>query len=141
MAMWSRKYGYTDLGPVVIPPKAQWFILTDRADGVTEWLLSYNSGLERATTTDTLPTVDTGYILRFGPYDGPYLAGNPRIRLFVRSGILGYDYEPLPQGISGRDQPRVLIRLATGTTYYEITIPDGWAPSNGLGLDTEPALP
>jgi len=94
-------YGWSDLGPIQIPVLPPYIVLTDRADG-TLWLLTWNAtnqppvdGLGYVSIrNDGLPTGPR--VQTYGPFDGPTVGsvkGNVAVRLFVRGGFLGYDYQ------------------------------------------------
>jgi hypothetical protein len=113
--MW---YGFTDLGPIQIPVVPQFIMMTDRADGVTLWWLtfdttvSYPDGLGTIAVTTTSPPFGFPY-QTFGPYDGPYLNGDAGFaKLFVRGGTLGVDEEPTPVGLEDIEGLQVYARQA-----------------------------
>lgn len=125
-------YGYTDLGKPRVPPLPQRIILTDRADG-TRWLLTFNltpstsDGYGHISITDTIPrSFDQDYF-EYGAYDGPYVPGSGGgARLLVRSGRLGFDDGPIPQGISDDNQGRIFARVGLQRGFREIIIPSTW---------------
>lgn len=99
------------LGQPDWPPRPHYIILTDRADG-TEWVLHHDTDHLHVGITDTLPgNASEGFIRRYAAGQEPYFGEQPRLRLIVRSGVLGYEYEdPLPEGISDRDLASLLTR-------------------------------
>lgn len=123
--------GYPNLGAQRRPFIPAHFILTDRDDG-TLWHLSWSTegpstpdGLGRIMITDILPRQTWDY--RVYPVgEEPLLAGDPRIRFFVRGGRVGMDIVPLPQGIRDMDQRRIVARVLYQTTIREIILPVGF---------------
>jgi hypothetical protein len=142
--------GYLDMGRIRIPPLPASIVLTDRAEpcapGCEEeqcldgcefagklWLLSYSTslptftadGLGRISITDVLPTQD--YVV-YPAYGEPYLTEEPRLRLIVRGGRIGYELVELGQGEIDRDQARLRVRKAgtLSSVFREIIVPDSW---------------
>lgn len=66
-------FGYSDLGPVQIPPLPQIVGMTDRTTGKV-WYLCFDPAVgDRVCLVDTLPP---GMVFRakvYGPYDGPFI--------------------------------------------------------------------
>ena len=132
--------GYPTLGPQRRPFIPHHFILTDRDDG-TLWHLSWSTsgaatpdGLGRIMISDTLPHPEWDRKV-FLVGEEPLLAGDPRIRLFVRGGRLGMDIVPLPQGIRDMDQRRIVARVQFQTTLREIILPVGFNENLPLASD------
>jgi hypothetical protein len=88
--------GYWDMGPIRIPPVPQRIIYTDRADGKTLWLLTWNKTLSQLAITNPIqvlsdkahPDVNPVY----GSGEEPYLcvtqtAERAGIRLFVKGSL------------------------------------------------------
>lgn len=134
---WVRHFtpvrkGYTNLGRLRVAPLPQFIVMVDRGDG-TEWVLSHamheglihvsidSEGLERPA-----PLEDRRDFHYYGPYDGPYIGSNPRVRLLIRDGYLGYDYPELPSGVSDRDQQLVTTRKGVQKRSHEIVVPTTW---------------
>src|SRR5262245_52254782 len=99
--------GYLDMGRIQIPPLPQNIILTDRADG-TQWLLSHSDRTEPSSDGEghiaiisNFHLTDSDYVI-YGAYDEPVLKEDPRVRLIVRGGRLGYDIEELPRMVQDR---------------------------------------
>ena len=95
--MW---YGWTDMGPIQIPALPQYIVLTDRVDGLQYVLTHTLSGgvaQSPATLSTTIPSSPDKVV--YGPNDGPYIQGNPTIRLYSSSGVLVAETvpQPLPQ--------------------------------------------
>lgn len=134
----DRVAGYTDLGGIDIAPRPQMILMTDRGDG-TIWLLSSNTehysidGLGHISITNTIPN-KMDFIL-YGPYDGPIITGPPDdIKLLVRDGTLGYEFEPHPIWLGRRENAPVLTRHLLDRSYREIVTPDTWQnPGDMLG--------
>lgn len=120
MARRKTYHGYTNMGRVRVPPLPVHIIMTDRDDG-TEWVLIHTSDGEIGVNDEALGNHKD--FQRFGPYDGPYLPRVPQIRLFVRGGRLGYEYETLPPWLSDRDQRRVMTRRGTAAEAFEVIVP------------------
>jgi hypothetical protein len=100
---WDRwlKSGYSDLGPITISPRPQLIILTDRADG-TPWALWYEPGpperLAILSDPATIAQISRQEGTRiYQQFDvGPLFTEDGRYLLIVRSGHLGFDFEPYP---------------------------------------------
>lgn len=84
-----RVHGFTDIGPITIPPRPQKPALVDRVDGNTYELIKSGSVPALSLLTNT-----SGFQV-FAAFDGPYIRdGNERTRrLFSSSGTL--DSEPV----------------------------------------------
>lgn len=50
-------WGFTDLGPNQIPPQPYYTVLTDRADGVSLWFLTFQTGQNVPNYLDQLGTI------------------------------------------------------------------------------------
>lgn len=103
--------GYWDMGRITIPPVPQNIILTDRDTG-TKWLVKHNTAVFSAdnlgyiSITDTIPTQPDKLVYLAG--EEPFVS--PNVRLIVRSGVLGYDFQPLPPDITDQEQAPYYIR-------------------------------
>lgn len=99
-------WGYTDIGPVQIPAAPYYIVLTDRADGITLWYLTFDTtqypfpdGYGLVAISTTVPKIGGGYaanLLTFTPYNEPYIGNMPTGytgQLFVRSGDLGLNIQ------------------------------------------------
>lgn len=116
-----------------IPPLPQMIIMRDRADN-TRWLLSHNTtesspdGLGYISITNSFQ--DNGDIVEFGPYEGPIVNSVVNdLKLLIRGGYLGYEYEPPPRYVGDRRQARVLTRRGVARVTREIIVPIGWNAS------------
>lgn len=117
------------------PHTSPYFQMTDRADG-TVWTLIHDANAYMGIRDTALGQRLQGHIQLFGPYDGPWLTRSnaPPLRLFIRSGRLGYDTGELPTQVTDRDQSPVLSRTDISSTHYEIQIPSSWSrPDDTLG--------
>lgn len=127
--MTRRWRGYYDMGGIRIPPLPSGIVLTDREDG-TLWLLSHNvtesspDDLGYISITTTIPSNMT--TRTFDAFDEPFVGTDPRLRLLVRDGYLGFEIEDLPQGITDRDTARNLTRRAFAAETREIIKPSTW---------------
>jgi hypothetical protein len=137
-----------DLGPFrgKLP---QATVLTDRADGKL-WHLSHSNtphlipdpnhpgqfiddGFGYITISDVIPTTPDKIV--YGPNDGPVLAGNPRLRLFVRGGYLGVEeLETLPRPTTDQDQARILTRRGVNKETKELVVQAGRKPSEPIAF-------
>lgn len=113
------------------PSLSQYVQMTDRADG-TVWTLIHNVAEARVGISDVaLAQRFAGQVKTFGPYDGPWV-GNPPMRLFIRSGRLGYDdgtddgYGVISTTVTDRDNPPVLTRIDMTSFHYEVYKPSVW---------------
>lgn len=139
-----RLQGYTDLGPVQVPPRPRYIIMTDRADG-TKWLLTHNlvDGPDadgRIALSNTLPTTPDKVV--YGAYEGPYVQestheqGSPVLRLLVREGHLGYEEIGSVETRSIDNAPAITRQL-TGSVLREVIVPTAWRRDVGaLGWRT-----
>lgn len=96
--------GYSDLGPIQIPPHPQALVLTDRADG-TKWLVAFNSDTpERLSIVSNYVTIRRREGVRtYEADDGPKMDEDGEYTLIIRSGHLGLDYTPFPITETARD--------------------------------------
>ena len=117
------------MGPVRVPPLPQYIVLTDRATGVQYTLIHDSTGTLIGITDDVTTKPDR---ITFGPSDGPWLPGDPTIRIIVRNAQLGYETVALPTGVADYDQARVLTRRALERKTLEIAIPTGWTEGDML---------
>lgn len=122
--MRARYKGFYDLGKVRVPPLPQFIVMEDRTTA-TQWLLSreIDDGVDRVMLTDTFnlsPYV--GRVYFYGPNDGPYIATNPIIKLFVDNGILGYEEAELPRRLN----LSIMARKGVERRVLHIYAPDGW---------------
>lgn len=124
-------YGYTDMGPIQIPPLPQAFLIQDRGDG-TWWLLAYSitppadDGLGYVSITDVIPS-NVHYSVHEA-YGEPVL--EPGIRLLIRDGYLGY--EVIDTNDILYKTRRVLARRGRARSHREIVIPASWTKSGDM---------
>jgi hypothetical protein len=136
-----------DLGPFrgKLP---QYLVLTDRQDG-KKWVLLHNNsphlvlqgsppvlvddGLGFISISDVIPTTPDKLV--YAPFDGPVLATNPRLRLFVRGGYLGIEeVTELPRPTTDQDQARVLTRRGVNTETKELVVQAGRKPGEPIAF-------
>lgn len=119
--------GYWDMGSIQIPPLPVNIILTDRADG-TLWLIEHvtttdpfppGDGFGRIGITTTLPTKPDK--ITYAAYEEPYVADG--IRLIVRGGRLGFDYDQSDFRITDQAQGGLFIRTPLPGRIVKITLP------------------
>lgn len=126
--MRPRIRGYTDLGPIQIPPRPQAIILTDRDDG-TQWLVSFNTTEpERLSITDTFSTIQRREGARvYEADDGPKMDEDGQFTLFVRGGRIGLEYNEFATGITARDDEPPYARTSSTSRelLIDITDPNG----------------
>lgn len=120
--IWDRrkKNGYSDFGPIQIPPYPQIVVLIDRADS-SQWVVSFETNpIERISIVDlaTFAAVQKREGARI--YKGNHGPGIQQVdkldfgwfTLFVRSGRLGVDFENAPQmGIQTESAPIYALQL------------------------------
>lgn len=96
--------GYSDLGPIQIPPRPQAIVLTDRADG-SKWLVSFNtSSPERLSIVSSYSTIHRKEGIRsYEADDGPKMDEDGEYTLIIRNGHIGLDYAPFSRAETGRD--------------------------------------
>lgn len=96
--------GYSNLGPIQIPPRPQAIVLTDRADG-TKWLVSFNSNPpERLSIVSNYDTIRRREGVRlYEANDGPKMDEDGEFTLIIRGGRIGLDYTPFPRSQTARD--------------------------------------
>lgn len=107
--------GYSDLGPIQIPPRAVAVVLTDMDNG-TQYLVSYNDTLpEHLSLNTSFATIKNRDSVKIYPAgEGPYMDEDGAFMLIVRGGRLGFLYTPRPIGIAGYDSaPPFARRLNT----------------------------
>lgn len=114
------------------------FAMTDREDG-NVWYLTHDADDERFAINDSLPAGRLkGAIQRYEPYHGPIIAENPRLRLLIRNGRIGYEVEVLPQGVSDRDQARITTRRGVSDFRLEVHRSTWQTPGDVLGYRSDP---
>jgi hypothetical protein len=132
---------YLNMGRVRVPPLPQTIAFFDRG-GVefaagTKWHLIHDeTGTWVGITTDPPPKASpatTDY--DSGSRSGPRPPTEPRARLIVEDGRLGYDPEELRQGVTDKDQQRILTRVRFDRRTFEIVAPEGWRPGDTLGYE------
>ena len=122
-----RVKGYTDFGGIPLPVLPQYCIFTDRADG-TLWYLSHSSdGLNIALNDATIGVVPKRV---FAANDEPYIGNNPRMRIFVRDGRIGYEIRELDQGEQDKDVMRLISRRANENVQREMVSPVVFSEAN-----------
>lgn len=96
--------GYSNLGPIQIPPRPQAIVLTDRADG-TKWLVSFNTTApERLSIVSAYATIQRREGLRiYEADDGPKMDEDGEFTLIIRGGHIGLDYATFPRYETARD--------------------------------------
>ncbi len=119
--------GFTDFGGITIPFLPQYCIFTDRADG-TLWYLSHNSDGTRIGINDGTISIPLKRI--FAAFDEPFAKNDPRMRIFVRGGRIGYERRELPQGEQDNDTMRLLSRRVNENVQREIISPVDFSESN-----------
>ncbi len=97
-----RVQGFTDIGPITIPPRPKQPALVDRSDGNTYKLIK--SGADPALSLLS----DTSGFQVFAAFSGPYIQDGTRSRkLFSTAGVLSSE---AVAGVSG--QAPVLVTVA-----------------------------
>jgi len=123
----DRVKGYTDFGGIALPVLPQYCIFTDRDDG-TLWYISHSSdGLTIALNDATIGVVPKRI---FAANDEAYLASDPRMRIFVRGGRIGYELRAMPQGEQDNDQMRIISRRANENVQREMVKPSNFSEAN-----------
>lgn len=123
-----RIRGYTDFGPIRIPPVPRNIVLEDRDVAGTYWLLGFTTsspgpdGAGYITINSTIPSQD---VQLYKQYSEPVLGTHPTIKLFVRNGYLGMDVYELDQAVTDRDDARIVARNGY-TEGREIIVPTGF---------------
>ena len=119
--------GYTDFGGMVLPVLQQYCIFTDRDDG-TLWYLSHSSDGLTLLLNDG--TISVPFKRVFAAFDEPFAMDNPRMRIFVRDGRLGYELRALPQSERDNDTMRLLSRRANENVQRELISPVDFSEAN-----------
>jgi hypothetical protein len=122
-----RVKGYTDFGGIQPPILQQYLILTDRDDG-TLWYLSHSSDGTRLALNDGTISIPLKRV--FAAFDEPFAKSNPRMRIFVRGGRLGYEIIELPQGEQDKDTMRLISRRADENVQRELISPADFSEAN-----------
>lgn len=122
-----RVRGYTDFGGIALPVLPQYCIFTDRADG-TLWYLSHSSDGTRIALNDA--TIGLVPKRVFAANDEPYIGNNPRMRIFVRGGRIGYEINELDQGEQDKDVMRLISRRANEDVQREMISPTVFSEAN-----------
>lgn len=118
--------GYSDLGPVIIPPLPQPIVLTDRRTR-TQYMVTYS-------TVDATPD-DLGHLAintnitfekKVGirvyddPFDGPVFGDHGEYRLMIRNARIGIDYTPYAHGEQDRDGAPIFARNITNKGFEKM---------------------
>ena len=107
-----RVMGYTDIGPIAIPPRPRKPALVDRANGNTYELIK--SGADPALSV----LANTSGFQVFAAHDGPYVqAGNITRRLFASGGALGSE----ALAFSATSAPVLITVTASPLDVWQIT--------------------
>ena len=115
-------------------------VLEDRADG-TLWQLTHRQSDARfAIRDDAVPAFFRGQVRQYSAFDGPVMGFNPRVRLLIRDGRLGYEMVVLGQGITDRDNARILTRRGNEQYSLEVTDGDWLQEGDTLGWSTVEGL-
>jgi len=78
---------------VLRTPEPFAFLIKDRADGKTWYLLFDDTSKERVKISDVLPAANLARI--YDAYHGPYVRLADRaVRLLIRGGRIGFEYVP-----------------------------------------------
>lgn len=101
------------MGPIIIPNRPSFVILTDRADG-SAWMLTYNndSGIERLSITQPPLNYRNEGARIYDANNGPVLDEDGEYSVIVRGGRVGIEYTPFPVSIVGRDDAPTYARKA-----------------------------
>jgi hypothetical protein len=114
---WNRwlKSGYSDLGPITIPPRPQAIMLTDRNDG-SQWLVWYNPGpperlsIYNDPATIALLSRQEGLRIYSATDAGPIFTEDGRFLMILRGGRIGFDFEPYEQGVENASDAPLYAR-------------------------------
>lgn len=120
MTTWPYRrqwWGFTDIGPIQIPPNPFYIILTDRADGLTQWRVAFNT---------TTPSSDNlGYISITSAFpcnqiaDGPAPGQlNPQIRPYQNC----HFYDAYDEPVIGFFNPQTYARLIVRNSQLGVEI-------------------
>lgn len=117
--------GYSNLGPIQIPPRPQAVVLTDRDNG-QRWLVSFNSGAPiRLSIIDQYSTIQRLEGVRQYDVDsGPVMDDKGEIILILRHGNLGLEYTPNPVWQTDRDDPPEYARKSGAELQMFISTQD-----------------
>lgn len=128
--------GYLDMGRPQIPPLPPYTVFTDRADGETQWLLTFEGTAPDYVVVldDDLPrTPDVEF---YDPFDGPYLRRGT-VRLFVSDGVL--QAEAVAEQADGHiTNRRIFARVGRTKVWLEITVPDDWEDGDPIVITPVP---
>ncbi len=106
-----RVMGYTDIGPITIPPLPRKPALVDRVDGNTYELVKSGADPALSLITDT-----TGFQV-FLAHSGPYVAsGKATRKLFSSSGVLNSE----PVGFNAIWAPVLITVAASPLDVWEV---------------------
>ncbi len=123
----KRVKGFTDFGSIQLPVLPQFVIFTDREDG-TLWYLSHSSdGLNIALNDGT---INVPFKRVFAANDEPFIRNNPRMRIFVRGGRIGYEIIELEQGVTDKDTMRIISRRGNENVQREMIAPASFSEAN-----------
>lgn len=123
----KRVKGYTDFGGIALPVLPQHTVFTDRDDG-TLWYLGHSSDGLRISLNDA--TVSGEYKRVFAAYDEPFAENNPRIRIFVRGGRIGYEIIELEQGVTDKDTMRLVSRRGNENVTRALQVASSFSEAN-----------
>lgn len=114
--IWNRrlKSGYSDLGPIRIPPLGGAIVLTDRTDG-TKWLVSFSTDpIERLSIVSSFDTIQRREGVReYEADDGPKMDEDGQFTIIIRNGRIGLDFIPFIGDEVARDDAPPYSRTAS----------------------------
>lgn len=119
---WQRG-GYTDLGPIQIPPMPTAIVLTDRANG-SLWLLSFNPTSNHLSINNDFATIRNreGVVIYDGTAGvGPAFDESGEFRIFIRNGHIGLEYIPFAQRVTAFDNAPPYARTNADKRQMKIT--------------------
>jgi hypothetical protein len=108
-------------------------VMTDRDTG-TLWRVHHDASYVLVGITNApVPKLYLGMYKQYGPYEGPIMGNNPRIRMLIRNGLLGYEVVDLGQGVTDQDNAPLNTRLEQSRFSLEVNMV-GWVdPGDVLG--------
>lgn len=115
-------WGWSDLGPIQIPPLPPFLLLTDRVTGQVWWVQPDATFTHVQITTASPPAGQTQIL--YQAFNEPYISGTPGIaQLFVSNGTLNVGMViPNVQGITNISTDPIYARAAPAGSSFATTV-------------------
>lgn len=131
----TRIQGYTDLGPVAVPPRPPGCALVDRDDGNTYYITETAGGSSPPIVLTALPSNWTDPIYSAG-HEPVIETAAGRVRIYSSNGALGNEAAGDDTARQRTYWPPVYTRRAGFTAnIYKVVAPSGFTIGDALELE------